>query len=223
MRCKNRDRDLSGRSGGTVADEAHPAFDPVSVRFELVEKSFAAFGSTKPLAVPAIDDEAEFSATMSAALHGMSPRGRISKSARRSTGTLRSPGGRSAEIQNSNARESSLVRQKRPGLDPEALRDVGASRRGPSSFPRTAEDKNSWESKRFPCELLRCRVGHSIDRKPMIWPRRTKVSTRCFVCLSRSSDGRQIPGSPNTTMAEPPKRKADFSLPRRNGASSGCS
>jgi hypothetical protein len=70
-----------------VADEAHPAFDPVSVNFELVEKSFAAFGPTKPLAVPAIDDEAEFSATMSAALHGWSPRGCISKSARRSTET----------------------------------------------------------------------------------------------------------------------------------------
>jgi hypothetical protein len=66
-----------------LADEAHPAFDPVPVRREFVEMSLATFGTTKAFAIPAIHDEAEPSPAMNATLHGTSPIACGDKSTRR--------------------------------------------------------------------------------------------------------------------------------------------
>jgi hypothetical protein len=40
--------------------------------------------------------------------------------------------------------------------------------------------------------------------RPMTSPSRTSVSTFSCVCVSKSSAGRHAPGSPKTTIAEPP-------------------
>ena len=59
-----------------------------------------------------------------------------------------------------------------------------------------------------------CQIGENYAHSPTGSPSRTKISIPCFVYSSRSSEGRHAPGSPKTTMADPPKRKTDFSSPR---------
>jgi hypothetical protein len=51
-------------------------------------------------------------------------------------------------------------------------------------------------------------------RKPMVSPSLTRVSILCAVCCRMSSAGRHFLGSPNSTIAEPPNLKTDFSSPR---------
>jgi hypothetical protein len=51
----------------------------------------------------------------------------------------------------------------------------------------------------------------------MVSPRRTRVSMPCFVCSSRSFEGLQVPASPNTTTADPPNLKTDFSSATAEG------
>src|SRR5437763_2669409 len=48
-------------------------------------------------------------------------------------------------------------------------------------------------------------------------PNLMNVSTPCAVFSKTSLEGHQAPGSPNSTTADPPKRKMDFSSPLLNG------